>query len=58
MRTDKLIFMGVMAGIYSFLLDGYEQDYGLNSILSGCILTVLTIITGYLLHKFGRNKKS
>ncbi|WP_066070442.1 hypothetical protein [Neobacillus soli] len=57
MRIDKLILTGILAGIYSFLLDGFEQDYGLNHILSSFVLMILTIITGYLLHRFGRNKK-
>jgi hypothetical protein len=57
MRIDKLILTGIMAGIYSGILDGFEQDYGLNHIISAIILTWLTIITGYLLHKIGRNEK-
>ena len=50
---------GIMAGIYSGILDVFEQDYGLNHIASVFILTVLTIITGYryFLHKIGSNEK-
>lgn len=57
MRIDKLILIGIMAGIYSAILDGFEQDYGLNYIVSAFILTVLIIITGYIVHKIGRNEK-
>lgn len=56
MQVDKIILTGLMAGIYSGILDGIEQDYGLNHIGSALILTVLTIATGYLLHKIGRKK--
>lgn len=55
MRVDKMILTGIMAGIYSGLLDGFEADYGLNHILSAFILTILTITTGFLLHKIGKN---
>lgn len=55
MRMNKLILTGIMAGIYSGILDGFEQDYGLNHIASAFIITVLTIITGYFLHRIGRN---
>ena len=56
MRTDKLILTGIIAGIYSGILDSFEQDYGLNHIASAFIITFLTITTGYLLHKIGRNE--
>ena len=57
MRIDKLILTGIMAGVYSTILDGFEQDYGLNYIVGAFILTFLTIITGYFVHKIGRNEK-
>lgn len=57
MRIDKLILTGIMAGVYSGILDGFEQDYRLNHIASAFILTFLTIITGYLIHKINRNEK-
>ena len=47
MRTDKLILTGLMVGVYSGILDGFEQNYRLNHIASAFILMVLTIITGY-----------
>jgi hypothetical protein len=56
MRVDKIILTGLMAGIYSGILDGIEQDYGLNQIGSAVILSVLTITTGYLLHRMGRKR--
>ncbi|MGM0901559.1 MAG: hypothetical protein ACQEXB_10745 [Bacillota bacterium] len=56
MRVDKLILTGVMAGIYSGILDGLEQEYGLNYIASALIITILTITTGYLLHKVRRKE--
>ncbi|MGM0890276.1 MAG: hypothetical protein ACQEW5_25810 [Bacillota bacterium] len=57
MKIDKLILTGIMAGVYSGILDGFEQGYGINYIASAIILTFLTIITGYLLHKIGRNEQ-
>lgn len=53
MRIDKLILTGMMAGVYSGILDGLEQGYELNGLMSGLILAVLTITTGYILHKSG-----
>jgi len=57
MRTDKLILTGLMVGVYSGILDGFEQNYRLNHIASAFILMVLTIITGYFLHKIGATEK-
>lgn len=56
MRIEKIILMGTLVGVFSGILDGYEQDYGLNHITSAIILTLLTITTGYIIHKFGSNK--
>lgn len=58
LRTSTYILTGILAGIYSAILDGFEQDYGLNPITSALIITVSTILTGYLLHKIGSNKKT
>ena len=51
--TGELILTAVMAGIYSGVLDGVEEDYGLNNIVSAFILILLTYITGYILYKLG-----
>ena len=53
MGPGKLILTAVMAGIYSSVLDGVEEDYGLNNIVSAFILIMLTYITGYILYKLG-----
>ena len=53
MGPGKLILTAVMAGIYSGVLDGVEEDYGLNNIVSAFILILLTYITGYILYKLG-----
>ena len=53
MGPGKLILTAVMAGIYSGVLDGVEEDYGLNNIVSAFILILLTYITGYTLYKLG-----
>lgn len=52
MRMNTIILTGIMAGIYSSILDGIEQDYSFNHHLSACILTLSTIVTGILLHRF------
>ena len=57
MRIRNLIFTGILAGIYSAILDGIEQNYGIHYIVSAVILTVLTIITALSLLKIGRNEK-
>ncbi|KPL60144.1 hypothetical protein AM506_08820 [Rossellomorea vietnamensis] len=49
---------GIMAGIYSSVLDGFEQDYSLNSFFSAFILALLTIGTGLLLHRLPLKEKS
>ena len=56
MRIRNLIFTGILAGIYSAILDGIEQNYGIHYIVSAVILTVLTIITALSLFKIGRNE--
>jgi hypothetical protein len=56
MRIDKLILTGIMAGVYSGILDGLEQGYGLNELTSALIIAVLTITTGCILHISGRKE--
>ncbi|MDM5333886.1 hypothetical protein QUF56_11665 [Ureibacillus composti] len=56
MRMRNLIFTGILAGIYSAILDGFEENYGLHYIVSAVILTVLTIITALSLLKIGKNE--
>ncbi|MBW3114643.1 hypothetical protein KYJ26_22485 [Bacillus sp. MCCB 382] len=58
MRIHTLILTGIMAGIYSSILDGIEQDYSFNTVLSACTLTVSTIVTGLLLHRFLNKEKN
>ncbi|HWO95889.1 MAG TPA: hypothetical protein VNM45_06070 [Bacillus sp. (in: firmicutes)] len=56
MGPGKLILTAVMAGIYSGILDSFEEDYGLNNIVSAFTLILLTYITGYILYKMGRKE--
>ncbi|MCR8847474.1 hypothetical protein NQ095_03575 [Rossellomorea sp. SC111] len=58
MRVRTFILTGIMAGIYSSVLDGFEQDYSLNSFFSAFILALLTIGTGLLLHRLPLKEKS
>ncbi|CAN7399516.1 hypothetical protein [Rossellomorea sp. LjRoot5] len=58
MRISTFILTGILAGIYSSVLDGFEQDYNLNSIFSAFLLTLLTIGTGLLLHRLPSIEKS
>ncbi|PFG06401.1 hypothetical protein [Bacillus sp. es.034] len=58
MRISTFILTGILAGIYSSVLDGLEQDYSLNSFFSAFILALLTIGTGLLLHRLPSIKKS
>ncbi|WP_156030025.1 hypothetical protein [Rossellomorea vietnamensis] len=56
MRISTFILTGILAGIYSSVLDGFEQDYSLNSLYSAFILALLTIGTGLLLHSLSSIK--
>jgi hypothetical protein len=47
----KIILIGILAGIFSSILNDLEEIYGLNHIVSDLILTITIILTGYLLHK-------
>ncbi|UXH45114.1 hypothetical protein [Rossellomorea vietnamensis] len=58
MRISTFILTGLLAGIYSSVLDGIEQDYSLNSYFSAFILALLTIGTGLLLHRLPFREKS
>ncbi|WP_404328650.1 hypothetical protein [Mesobacillus maritimus] len=59
MRIDKLILTGIMVGICSGILDGLGQEYALNSYLASALMTtILTITTGYLLHRTERNNNN
>lgn len=50
MGPGKMILIAIMAGIYSGILDGVENHYGLHSLVSTCLLILLTYITGYTLY--------
>jgi hypothetical protein len=54
MRTNMIILMSIMAGIYFSILVNVEEDFRLNYFAN--ILVVLTFITGYLLNKMGHKK--
>ncbi|MCA1058840.1 hypothetical protein LCL96_07835 [Rossellomorea aquimaris] len=58
MRVHTLIITGLMAGVYSSILDGMEEDYGLHSFVSALIVTLLTILTGLLHHRHSNKGKN
>lgn len=51
MGIARIMIIAIMAGMYSGILDGFQQRYGLNPILSHMILIVLIFATGLLLYK-------
>jgi hypothetical protein len=51
MGIARIMIIAIMAGIYSGILDDFQQRYGLNFILSHVILVLLTFATGYILYK-------
>jgi hypothetical protein len=48
MRTSSIILTAIMAGIYSGVLDGFEENWGLSPIASVLILIVMTLCTGLI----------
>ena len=58
MGPGKIILIAVLAGIYSGVLDSVEENYRLNNFLSSFFLILLTYITGFILYKIGRKRKS
>ncbi|MGM0852710.1 MAG: hypothetical protein ACQEWI_08875 [Bacillota bacterium] len=46
MGPGKIILTAIMAEIYSGILDGVENHYGLNKLASTFILILLTYVTG------------
>lgn len=57
MKVGQLLLLGIIAGILSSILDGFEEVNGLNHIASALILTVSIFITGYFLYRFGGKHK-
>lgn len=57
MKTNKLILLAIMAGVYSGILNELEGNLGLNHLTSILILSIVIFITGYLLNKIGEKKK-
>ncbi len=57
MGTGKILLTAILAGIYSSILNNYEEDFGLNRIVSILSLMILTFITGYLLFRIGKKNK-
>jgi hypothetical protein len=48
MRTSSILLTAIMAGIYSGILDGFEESNGLAPFASVFILIFLTFITALL----------
>jgi hypothetical protein len=51
MRTSNIILTAIMAGIYSGILDGFEENSGLSPIASVLILIILIFSTALLFKK-------
>ncbi|MEL3974486.1 hypothetical protein AAEO50_19525 [Rossellomorea oryzaecorticis] len=51
MRTSNIILTAIMAGIYSGILDGFEENRGLAPIASVLILIIMTFSTSFLFNK-------
>ncbi|WP_175990544.1 hypothetical protein [Bacillus sp. Marseille-Q1617] len=51
MRTISLILTAIMAGVYSGILDGFEEGRGLAPFASVLILIMMTFSTALLFKK-------
>jgi hypothetical protein len=51
MRTSNIILTAIVAGIYSGILDGFEESRGLAPITSVFILIIMTFSTALLFKK-------
>ncbi|NQD67720.1 hypothetical protein HP456_17560 [Bacillus haikouensis] len=58
MRTSSIILTAIMAGIYSGILDGFEESRGLAPVASILILIILTFSTGVIFNMILRMKKT
>jgi hypothetical protein len=50
----KIILIGILAGIFSSILNDLEENYGFNHFASDCFITILIILIGYLLKKIAK----
>ncbi|MFL8938877.1 hypothetical protein ACKA06_19000 [Rossellomorea oryzaecorticis] len=51
MRTSGIILTAIMAGVYSGILDVFEESRGLAPIVSALLLIIMTFGTAILLKK-------
>ncbi|MBH9965668.1 hypothetical protein A6P54_13815 [Bacillus sp. MKU004] len=51
MRTGSIILTAIMAGVYSGILDVFEESRGLTPIISALLLIIMTFGTAILLRK-------
>ncbi len=56
MSIGKIILLGILAGIYSGILNELEGNYGINRFTSILLLSLLIVISGYILNKVGSKK--
>ncbi|WP_394238427.1 hypothetical protein [Niallia oryzisoli] len=54
MKLHKILLLTILAGIYSSILNQFEEDFGINRLICNVTLSLAIFLTGLIFYRIDR----